>query len=293
MNEIQQQQVKQPVRSIRQQVADAFGSAEMQSALAVVPPWIDRETFAAQAAADAADPALSRVPLSELVRGYLTIARMGVMPGPSKHVARVPRSDTLDVQIQWQGLAYLFRQGGWEVTAHLVCEGDSIELRSVGPDEFEVVSHTYDPFSRAVKLPAGKATREAGEVIGAYAKGVSLHSGEVRYRMVPLERLERARRAAKTQAIWNSDPAAMLAKTVFHQAASRRWFPLAADVQAALTLAEEVDVVPAVTVAAQTVPTALKSVRLPSLPKPVEQQAVQVEVAEAADTIEAEEAPNV
>jgi len=257
-------------KSVRQQVADAFGSVEMQSALAVVPPWIDRETFAAQAAADAADPVLSRIPLSELVRGYLTIARMGVMPGPCKHVARVPRGDTLDVQIQWQGLAYLFRQGGWEVTAHLYCEGDAIDLRSIGPDEFEVVSHTYDPFGRVVKLPSGKPQREKGEVAGAYAKGINLHTGEVRYRMVPLERLERARRAAKTQAIWNSDPAEMLRKTVYHQAASKRWFPLAADVQAALTLAEELDLPPASAHTAQmpaVVPAALKAVRLPSLPQ--------------------------
>jgi recombinational DNA repair protein RecT len=59
--------------------------------------------------------------------------------------------------------------------------------------------------------------------------------------MVPLERIERANKAAKTQSIWNSDFAAMVSKTVFHQAASRRWFPLAADVQAALAMAEDLD----------------------------------------------------
>jgi len=290
MSEIQKQE---PRKSVRQQVADAFASVEMQSALAVVPPWIDRETFAAQAAADAADPVLSRIPLSELVRGYLTIARMGVMPGPCKHVARVPRGDTLDVQIQWQGLAYLFRQGGWEVTAHLYCEGDAIDLRSIGPDEFEVVSHTYDPFGRVVKLPSGKPQREKGEVAGAYAKGINLHTGEVRYRMVPLERLERARRAAKTQAIWNSDPAEMLRKTVYHQAASKRWFPLAADVQAALTLAEEVEVMPAAIVS-QPVPTALKSVRLPALSVQQPAAEVRAEVQEAEEVpVDTEEAANV
>ena len=78
-------------------------------------------------------------------------------------------------------------------------------------------------------------------IVGAYAKGINLHTGEVRYRLVTRERLDRAQRAAKTQAIWTTDYAAMAEKTVFHQAASRRWFPLAADVQAALTLAEELD----------------------------------------------------
>ena len=118
-------------------------------------------------------------------------------------------------------------------------------------------------------------------------------TGQVLYRMVPLERLERARRAAKTQTIWNSDPAAMLAKTVYHQAASRRWFPLAADVQAALTMAEELDLPPASAHTAQmpaVVPAQLKAVRLPSLPQvqPVAQpEAVDV------DFTDTEEAANV
>jgi hypothetical protein len=226
----------QPVKrqaSIRQQVQDALGSVEMQAAMSLLPPWIDRAAFAAQAAADAADPALGNVPLGELVRGYLTIGRMGMLPGPCKHVARVPRGQTLDVQAQWQGVQFVLRQGGWEVTAHLVVEGDRIVTESVGPDEYTVLSHSNpDPFSRVVT---------SKNILGAYAKGVNLHTGEVRYRLVTRERLDRAQRAAKTQAIWTTDYAAMAEKTVFHQAASRRWFPLAADVQAALTLAEELD----------------------------------------------------
>jgi hypothetical protein len=272
-NEIQtapHAQMQRP-KSVRQQVADAFASVEMQSALAVVPPWIDRETFAAQAAADAADPALSGVPLPELVRGYLTIARMGVMPGPCRHVARVPRGNTLDVQMQWQGLDYLFRQGGWQVSAHLVVEGDEFEIAAIGPDEFTVVRHSYaDPFARVVLPPSGKPQRQPGEIRGGYACGTNLRTGETIYRFVSLERLERARKAAKTQNIWTQDYAQMASKTVYHQAASRRWFPLAADVQAALTLAEELDLPPASAHTAQlpaVVPQQLKTVRLPSLPQ--------------------------
>lgn len=226
----------QPVKrqaSIRQQVQDALGSVEMQAAMSLLPPWIDRAAFAAQAAADAADPALANVPLGELVRGYLTIGRMGMLPGPCKHVARVPRGQTLDVQAQWQGVQFVLRQGGWEVTAHLVVEGDRIVTESVGPDEYTVLAHSNpNPFGRVVTPK---------NITGAYAKGINLHTGEVRYRLVTRERLDRAQRAAKTQSIWTSDYAAMAEKTVFHQAASRRWFPLAADVQAALTLAEELD----------------------------------------------------
>lgn len=219
--------------SIRQQVQDAFASVEMQAAMALIPPWIDRPSFAAQAAADAADPSLANMPLGELVRGYLTIGRMGMLPGPCKHVARVPRGQTLDVQAQWQGVQFVFRQGGWEVTAHLVVEGDHIVTESIGPDEYTVVSHSNpNPFGRVVTPK---------NITGAYAKGINLHTGEVRYRIVTRERLDRSQRAAKTQAIWTTDYAAMAEKTVFHQAASRRWFPLAADVQAALTLAEELD----------------------------------------------------
>jgi recombinational DNA repair protein RecT len=228
-----QPQARQVVKSVRQQVQDAFGSVEMQAALSVVPPWIDRQEFAAQAAADAADPALASVPLPELVRGYLTIARMGMMPGPCKHVARVPRGQTLDVQAQWQGVQYVLRQGGWAVSAHIVLHDDRLELATIGPDEFDVLRHDYaDPFARVVTK---------ANLRGAYAKGVNLRTNETIYRMVPLERIERANKAAKTQAIWNSDFAAMVSKTVFHQAASRRWFPLAADVQAALAMAEELD----------------------------------------------------
>lgn len=219
--------------SIRQQVQDAFGSVEMQAAMAMLPPWLDRPSFAAQAAADAADPALANIPLTELVRGYLTIGRMGMMPGPCKHVARVPRGNTLDVQPQWQGVQFVLRQGGWDVSAHLVIEGDRIVTRPIGPDEFTVVDHDYDDIFGRLITPKN--------LKGGYCKGINVHTGEVRYRMVPRERFDRAMRAAKTQTMWTSDFAAMASKTIFHQAASRRWFPLTADVQAALMLAEELD----------------------------------------------------
>jgi recombinational DNA repair protein RecT len=273
MSEMQQQA---PRKSVRAQMAEAFASAEMQAALAVCPPWLDRTRFAAQACADAADPTLASVPLAELVRGYLRIARMGLEPGETKHVARVPRGNTLDVQVQWQGLHFLFRQGGWEVSAHLVVWGDDIELREVGPDEFEVVRHTYDPFGRTVAPPDGKQT--PGTIRGAYVKGINQHTGEVRFRMVPAERLERARKAAKTQSIWTSDYAQMAAKTAMHQAAARRWFPLASDVQSALTLAQELDLPPqhALAVERKPVSIGIASRVVPQL-EAVQQVAVQPE----------------
>lgn len=276
----QQQLAPQPKRSVRQQVQDALASAEMQAALAVCPPWLDRGRFVAQAAADAADPALSGVPLPELVRGYLRIARMGLEPGECKHVARVPRGNTLDVQVQWQGLHYLFRLGGWEVSAHIVCWGDDIQLEPVGPDEWSVARHIYDPFARVVRLPDDKQT--PGTLRGAYVCGRHLQTGEVRYRMVPVERIERARRAAKTQTIWQSDYAAMVAKTAMHQAASRRWFPLASDVQSAMTLAEELDL-PPLQVMAPVAPVRIGTVSRVSLPAPVDVEAWATQEVEATE----------
>lgn len=209
--------------SIRQQVQEVFASVEMQAAMALLPPWLDRPSFAAQAAADAADPALSNVPLTELVRGYLTIGRMGMMPGPCKHVARYPRAGALTVQVQWQGLKYVFAQGGWDVTAHVVCTDDTFDYEDIGPDEFTVTKHRYDPLARVVKKE---------NLRGAYGICKSHTTGEIRYLFVEKERIERGFNKAETKNVWNSDYKQMVMKTVYHQIANRNLLPMAVDIQA-------------------------------------------------------------
>lgn len=257
-------------KSVRQKVLDLFESPSMHAALEVCPPWIDRKQFAALAAAYLSELELGQSDLALVVREILRIASMGMYPGPAKHVHVVARQQrdkdrnvigtTFTAQPQWQGWKFLFLQGGWDVTAHVVVEGDVFEFAPVGPDEHIVTAHTYpDPFARVINKETFR---------GVYAKGKNTSTGEVRYHIVTRERFMRAYDARAGDKFWATDFPVMAQKVAYHQAASRRAFPVAADVQAALTMAERFEFGDGEATAPlpkPSVPTALKAVRLPAL----------------------------
>lgn len=259
-------------KSVRQKVLALFESPSMQAALEVCPPWIDKRQFAALAASYLAEVDLGASDLARVVREMLRIASMGMYPGPAKHVHIVARHErdkdrniigtTFTAQPQWQGWKFLFLQGGWEVTAHVVVHGDEFEFAAIGPDEHVVTRHTYpDPFGRVINKETFR---------GVYAKGKHIETGEVRYHIVTRERFMRAYDARAGDKFWTADFPVMAQKVAFHQAASRRAFPVAADVQAAITMAERVefgDGDAPVALPKPTVPQQLKTVRLPSLPQ--------------------------
>lgn len=210
--------------------------------LTAMPPWLNMDQFRGQAAIMAANPPLDkdkRPPLiGAMVTALLNCAQMGLMPGPSKHVAFVNRKGVLLAQPQWQGVQFLFGLAGWNVTAHIVHTSDVFEVEAIGPDEFTVVSHSYDPFAERTFAFPDKGLR------GVYVKGVSKETGDIRFRFVNLERIKRAIGATQTSTDatpWRTDFRLMVEKTAYHQAISRRWFPMPSEVLAALELAQAAD----------------------------------------------------
>ena len=221
-------------KSVRQRVMEAFESVEMQSALTMLPPWIDPRQFAALAAAELSTADIGGCNMLDVVRQMLKVAELGMLPGACKHVYITPRKiydrDTkavvgleLEVAPQWQGIKYVFGQAGWDVSAHVVCNDDDFEYDATGPDEFVVVKHRYDPLARVVK-------RE--NLRGAYGICRNTLNGDVRYFFVEKERIDRAFNAAKTKNVWNSDFKQMVMKTVYHQIANRNALPMSPEVHA-------------------------------------------------------------
>lgn len=224
---------------IAEELSHPVVASNLENAL---PPWLNVAQFKAQAAIMAANPPKDKngnpPDVVSMTTALLNAAQMGLMPGPSRHVAFVNRKGVLQAQPQWQGLQFLFELGGWKVTAHLVHATDTFEIEAIGPDEFAVTKHTYDPFAeRAFAFP-GAGLR------GAYAKGVNTATGEIRFRFVNAERIGRAIGAtytSKDDTPWRTDFALMVAKTVFQQAAARRWFDMPAEVVARLSLTVDRD----------------------------------------------------
>jgi len=213
-----------------------------QSLHGALPPWLNVAQFTAQAAIMAANPPKDRdknpPSILAMTSALLNAAQMGLMPGPSRHVAFVNRKGVLLAQPQWQGLQFLFGLGGWVVSSHVVHESDVFEYEAIGPDEFAVTKHSYDPFTERKFAFPGTGLR------GVYVKGVNQTTGEVRYRMINRERINRAIGATSTSSSdtpWHTDFALMCVKTGFQQAAARRWFDMPAEVMARLALAVERD----------------------------------------------------
>lgn len=224
---------------IAAELAQPTVAANLANAL---PPWLNLGAFKAQAAIMAANPPKDREgkppTVLAMTTALLNCAQMGLIPGPSRHVAFINRKGVLLAQPQWQGLHFLFDLGGWTVTAHLVHDDDTFETENLGPDEFAVTKHSYSPFAeRAFAFPG------AG-LVGAYAKGVNKETGEIRFRFVTMERIKRAIGATYTSnddTPWRTDFGLMVAKTVYQQSAARRWFDMPSEVGARLALAVERD----------------------------------------------------
>ena len=80
--------------------------------------YLDPHVFKAQLALMAADTSLQDCNLDSILSAGLTCARMGLVPGPSRHVAMIPRSKrvgdnwikVVDPMPQWQGFKFLMEK---------------------------------------------------------------------------------------------------------------------------------------------------------------------------------------
>ena len=231
--DIQQQAPRE--QTITQYVTAALNSPAVRDQIAVgFAPWLDLDQFLGQCAIAASDPALmsgapdyTRPDPQSLLRALLKLGQYGLIPGPARHASLiVDKRGGVQVRPEFRGWQYVWAVAGWEVSAHLVHKEDTLEVESIGPDEFWVTKHSYDPL--ADRPISDKTLR------GGYVRGVNAQTGETRFRFVTLAKILSNRSKAQTQAVWGAHFAEMAQKTLVHVAASRSWFPTPAHVALAL-----------------------------------------------------------
>ena len=215
-------------QTIAQYVAAALHAPTTRAQVASgFAPWLDFDAFAGQCAIVASDPAMQGADKVSLLKALLKLGQYGLIPGPARHASLiVDRGGQVQVRPEFRGWQYVWAVAGWEVTAHLVCVGDDLQIDTIGPDEFWVVRHSYDPL--AERPITDKTLR------GGYVRGVNAQTGETRFRFVTLAKILSNRSKAQTQAVWGAHFAEMASKTLVHVAASRSWFPTPAHVALAL-----------------------------------------------------------
>lgn len=216
-------------------VADTFANPLVsQQVSAGFAPWMDRANFAGQCAIVAGDSSMRNADPESMVKALLKCGQMGLVPGPARHVSLILDSKgQIQVRPEFRGWQYVWEQAGWEVTAHIVHNNDTLEIEAVGPDEFTVLRHEYDPF--------GDRTITDKTIKGGYVKGKNRQTGEVKFGFVPLAKILSSRSKAQTQNIWNAHFAEMVQKTLVHVAASRGWFPTPAAIAAAMQQMSDAD----------------------------------------------------
>jgi recombinational DNA repair protein RecT len=224
--EIQSQQREQ---TLSQYIAAALHAPTTRSQVATgFAPWLDIDQFAGQCAIVASDPAMHGCDRNSLLKALLKCGQYGLIPGPARHVSLIPdKTGQVQVRPEFRGWQFVWAVAGWEVNAHLVHRSDVLKIDEIGPDEFSVARHTYDPLA---DRPFSDKT-----LLGGYVKGIHQQTGEIRYRFVPLAKILANRSKAQTLTVWNAHFAEMAQKTLIHVAASRGWFPTPAHVAMALS----------------------------------------------------------
>lgn len=226
--DIQPQAQQQREQTIASFVSSALHAPLTRSQIAAgFAPWLDFDAFAGQCAIVAGDPSMASADKTSLLKALLKCGQYGLIPGPARHASLIlDRGGQVQVRPEFRGWQYVWSVAGWEVTAHLVHKDDDLQIESIGPDEFWVTKHSYDPL--ADRPITDKTLR------GGYVRGVNTQTGETRYRFVPLAKILSNKAKAQTQAVWNAHFAEMAQKTLVHVAASRSWFPTPAHVAMAL-----------------------------------------------------------
>ena len=185
----------------------------------------------------AADTSLQDCNLDSILSAGLTCARMGLVPGPSRHVAMIPRSKrvgdnwikVVDPMPQWQGFKFLMEKqdGIKRVTPVLVHVKDQFEFVD------GALHHRFDPLDdeREFLHPSDNGGKLS--LRGAYLK-IEHTDGEVRYHFMTAKAIERRRMCSdnpdeitrkdgsKFKGVWRNWYAEQCLKTVLRDAFARR-----------------------------------------------------------------------
>ncbi len=145
-------------------------------------------------------------------------AALGLMPTLG-HVALIPRENRkagvfeCTVMAQWQGFQVLMLRCPdiKSVHARLIHSTDTYQWNS----ETEMIAHQYDPFAKERTFSDWK------DVTGGYLI-VTYHDGSKLCHPVSLETLQKARRCAKADNIWQAWFQEQCLKTIYRNAFARR-----------------------------------------------------------------------
>lgn len=175
---------KTPAQTVQGWLASPTMSASLAAALG---GYMDFKQFAAQCYITAQDPDLARCSAESLMKCFLEVAQMGLLPGAAhKHVALIPRNGIITVQPEYRGFCFLMEKqvGVKRVKPELVHITDEFSVEGTG------VHHKYDPFNpdRVFTHPdvAKKEKKECG-LRGGYLE-VQYDDGRVEYHFTPFPR---------------------------------------------------------------------------------------------------------
>lgn len=179
------------------------------------------DSFITSAIEASNDQNLAKCSRSSLIRGMITVAEMGLLPGPTnKHVAMIPRGGSIDVQPMFRGYLYLMRKipGVANVECQLVHENDEFDYDH---NARQVTHHAYaDPFDREFGAVRSDDSLEGTGLRGGYTR-FFFEDGSIRDYLVTGKTILRARKAAKTKNIWTSFPERMFMKTIANATAAQ------------------------------------------------------------------------
>lgn len=165
----------------------------------------------------------------------MKIAALALLPS-LQQVALIPRktgqnSAVLDVMVQWQGYKALMLRVPevLDVTVGLVHIKDGYTFQN------EVFTHSYDPFD------VGREFRNTGDLKGGYAR-VDFRDGRPpKYHFAPASYIEKCRKCAQTQVVWNAWFEQQALKTVLRSLWGRRVINFDPATASRLKVADELD----------------------------------------------------
>lgn len=143
------------------------------------------------------------------------VASMGLVHS-ANHFALVPYGNTVQVNVQWQGMKALMErhESVFEVTATLVHKSDKFER--VGDE----IHHDWDWFDPERKIET------AADLRGGFLTVSYLDGRATRYYPVTVAYIEKCRGCAKAKTVWTAWYEQMATKTIFRWGYSRRVVPM-------------------------------------------------------------------
>jgi len=199
-----------------QRLSQWLANDEVKTRLvAAVGDVMDAEQFISHALVSLQDPKLAKCSAKSKLDAMMNMAALGLL----ETLGQV-RLSTYGYQLkampQWQGFKSVMERHPsiLEVRADLVHSTDSFELVNGQPQ------HNYDPFDD------GRTFDKPSDLRGGYLTIIYMDGRPPKYHFVSISKIEKNRKCAQTQKIWNSWYREMCLKTIYRDAYARRAVPV-------------------------------------------------------------------